>query len=41
MSTESSNRPKHSHEVGFYRSDGEFRALIVPFVEEGSPRGSR
>lgn len=23
------------HEVGFYRSDAEFGALIVPFVEEG------
>jgi hypothetical protein len=23
------------HEVGFYRSDAEFGALILPFVEEG------
>jgi hypothetical protein len=27
------------HEVGFYRSDDEFRALIVPFVEEGVAAG--
>jgi anti-sigma regulatory factor (Ser/Thr protein kinase) len=25
----------HFHEAGFYRSDAEFRALIVPFAEEG------
>jgi anti-sigma regulatory factor (Ser/Thr protein kinase) len=25
----------HFHEAGFYGSDAEFRALIVPFVEEG------
>ena len=27
------------HEAGFYRSDDEFRALIVPFVEEGVAAG--
>ena len=27
------------HEVGFYRSDAEFGALIVPFVEEGLAAG--
>jgi anti-sigma regulatory factor (Ser/Thr protein kinase) len=27
------------HEVGFYRSDAEFGALIVPFVEEGLATG--
>ena len=37
MSTAS--RPGHLHEVGFYRSDAEFRALIVPFVEEGLAAG--
>jgi hypothetical protein len=25
----------HFHEAGFYRSDAEFGALIVPFAEEG------
>jgi anti-sigma regulatory factor (Ser/Thr protein kinase) len=35
LSTESTGRPGRFHEVGFYRSDAEFRALIVPFVEEG------
>jgi anti-sigma regulatory factor (Ser/Thr protein kinase) len=29
----------HFHEAGFYGSDGEFRALIVPFVEEGVAAG--
>jgi anti-sigma regulatory factor (Ser/Thr protein kinase) len=29
----------HFHEAGFYRSDAEFRALIVPFVEEGVAAG--
>jgi hypothetical protein len=33
--TESTGRPGRFHEVGFYRSDAEFGALIVPFVEEG------
>jgi len=37
MSTAS--RPGHLHEAGFYRSDAEFRALIVPFVEEGLAAG--
>jgi anti-sigma regulatory factor (Ser/Thr protein kinase) len=31
--------PWRFHEVGFYRSDDEFRALIVPFVEEGVAAG--
>ena len=29
----------HFHEAGFYVSDTEFRALIVPFVEEGIAAG--
>jgi anti-sigma regulatory factor (Ser/Thr protein kinase) len=29
----------HFHEAGFYGSDAEFRALIVPFVEEGVAAG--
>lgn len=29
----------HLHEAGFYGSDGEFHALIVPFVEEGVAAG--
>ena len=29
----------HFHEVGFYGSDTEFRALIVPFAEEGIAAG--
>jgi anti-sigma regulatory factor (Ser/Thr protein kinase) len=29
----------HSHDAGFYRSDAEFRALIVPFAEEGIAAG--
>lgn len=29
----------HVHEAGFYRSDDEFRALIVPFVEAGAAAG--
>jgi len=29
----------HFHEAGFYRSDAEFRALIVPFAEEGIAAG--
>lgn len=39
MSTVAASRPGRSHEVGFYRSDTEFRALIVPFVEEGLAAG--
>src|ERR1700757_1093280 len=35
MRTESAGRPGRFHEVGLYRSDAEFGALIVPFVEEG------
>ncbi len=34
MSAESAARPGRCHEVGFYRSDEQFRALIVPFVQE-------
>ena len=29
----------HFHEAGFYGSETEFRALIVPFVEEGIAAG--
>jgi hypothetical protein len=29
----------HFHEAGFYGSDAEFRALIVPFAEKGHRRG--
>jgi anti-sigma regulatory factor (Ser/Thr protein kinase) len=29
----------HFHEAGFYRSDTEFRSLVVPFVEEGVAAG--
>jgi anti-sigma regulatory factor (Ser/Thr protein kinase) len=29
----------HFHETGFYRSDAEFRELIVPFAEEGIAAG--
>jgi hypothetical protein len=39
MSTESAGRPGRLHEVGFYRSDAEFGALIVPFVKEGVAAG--
>jgi anti-sigma regulatory factor (Ser/Thr protein kinase) len=39
MRTESAGRPGRFHEVGFYRSDAEFGALIVPFVEEGVAAG--
>jgi anti-sigma regulatory factor (Ser/Thr protein kinase) len=39
MSTEPASRPGRFHDVGFYRSDAEFRALIVPFVEEGVAAG--
>jgi hypothetical protein len=31
----------HFHEAGFYGSDAEFRALIVPFAEEGIAAGDR
>jgi anti-sigma regulatory factor (Ser/Thr protein kinase) len=33
------NRAERSHEAGFYRSDSEFRALIVPFAEEAIAAG--
>jgi hypothetical protein len=33
------NRVSHFHEAGFYGSDAEFRALIVPFAEEGIAAG--
>ena len=39
MRTESAGRRGRFHEVGFYRSDAEFGALIVPFVEEGVAAG--
>jgi anti-sigma regulatory factor (Ser/Thr protein kinase) len=39
METESSRRAGRFHEAGFYRSDAEFGALIVPFVEEGVAAG--
>jgi anti-sigma regulatory factor (Ser/Thr protein kinase) len=29
----------HFHEAGFYRSDADFRALVVPFAEEGIAAG--
>ncbi|PXY30789.1 sensor histidine kinase [Prauserella flavalba] len=32
-------RVGHVHEAGFYSSEDEFRALIVPFVEEGLAHG--
>lgn len=39
MRTDPSARAGRFHEVGFYRSDAEFGALIVPFVEEGVAAG--
>jgi anti-sigma regulatory factor (Ser/Thr protein kinase) len=39
METESSRRAGRFHEAGFYQSDAEFGALIVPFVEEGVAAG--
>jgi hypothetical protein len=36
---ESTGRPGRFHEAGFYRSDAEFAALIVPFVEDGVAAG--
>ena len=39
MRTEPTGRPGRFHEAGFYRSDAEFAALIVPFVEEGVTAG--
>ena len=39
MQTESSRQAGRFHEAGFYRSDAEFGALIVPFVEEGVAAG--
>jgi hypothetical protein len=39
MSTVPAGRAGRFHEVGFYRSDAEFRALIVAFVEEGVAAG--
>ena len=33
------NRADRSHEAGFYGSDSEFRALIVPFAEEAAAAG--
>jgi len=39
MRTEPTGRPGRFHEVGFYRSDAEFAALIVPFAEDGVTAG--
>ena len=39
MRMEWTGPPWRFHEVGFYRSDDEFAALIVPFVEEGVAAG--
>jgi anti-sigma regulatory factor (Ser/Thr protein kinase) len=39
MSGNSSRPPGQVHEAGFYGSDAEFRALIVPFAEEGIAAG--
>lgn len=39
MSGNSSRLPGQIHEAGFYSSDAEFRALIVPFAEEGIAAG--
>ncbi|PXY33183.1 hypothetical protein BAY59_08735 [Prauserella coralliicola] len=33
-------RVGHVHQAGFYSSEDEFRALIVPFVEEGLAQGA-
>jgi anti-sigma regulatory factor (Ser/Thr protein kinase) len=39
MKMEPAGPPGRFHEVGFYRSDAEFGALIVPFVEDGVAAG--
>jgi len=39
MRTEPTGRPGRFHEAGFYRSDAEFAALIVPFAEDGVAAG--
>jgi anti-sigma regulatory factor (Ser/Thr protein kinase) len=39
MKTEPIGRPGRFHEAGFYRSDAEFGALIVPFAEDGVAAG--
>ena len=39
MSTKMTGPPGRFHEAGFYRSDAEFRALIIPFVEAGVAAG--
>jgi anti-sigma regulatory factor (Ser/Thr protein kinase) len=39
METEPSRRAGRFHEAGFYHSDAEFGALIVPFVEEAVAAG--
>ncbi|HEY7260814.1 MAG TPA: sensor histidine kinase [Trebonia sp.] len=41
METESSRRSVRFHEAGFYRSDAEFGALIIPFIEEGVAAGDQ
>src|SRR5215472_16633974 len=39
MSAQSARRAGRFHEAGFYRTDAEFRALIIPFAEEGVAAG--
>ena len=39
MTTEPAGRPGRFHEAGFYHSDAEFGALIVPFAEDGMAEG--
>ena len=39
MTEAAMSRAGRSHEAGFYRSDSEFRALIVPFAEAGIAAG--
>jgi hypothetical protein len=39
MRTEPAGRPRRFHEVGFYRSDAECGALIIPFAEDGVAAG--
>ena len=39
MRAQSARRAGRFHEAGFYRTDAEFRALIIPFAEEGVAAG--
>src|SRR5215475_8367407 len=39
MLTDATTHGGHTHEAGFYSSDAQFRALIVPFVEESFAAG--